>query len=1113
MFTVIFVNHRAEQQRKNYQFLFQPFIDAGEMCFCPWLPEETSIEKAVPDLYRLLKGKKEWRAIVLQMDSVYENRVRKDVREEEEEGRGRTEKYRASDINPFDYSDVDNEKMPHDSEIPLIRLTHMLAGYEFSPIKKFETIYDYYNDELDEERSIPEKSINGYKQIQKQMDDIRVRYIPNKDGGDERIPCDVDEEYLDLSYLFASYGDETEGKNVRISVELILKLIQYQNDISQNDSRYLYVRKSEKKNALAEPEVLPKDKLFKSCQYLGDDCKLSVFQQECIEYFILHKIEYQLIYRGREVEVPVELPEESVFVEYVDERLKKTCRVQLTDWFKTERLFKIKSKESLGLIYCDGTRERELERTSVFIENGGVRAVRPIRISVDELENYHKFEAAGDESSIQYFRQEEDGDQKQWEALDKHALLMECVENGIPVGMRISVSGIDMFHVLQNHKHELSFMYLPKAVRHGEAPKGHRSCESANNVQNCADDADVKKSLFKLQSLDVDEDDDERVQINRASETLCISDSDAPDMREYKELDSACLYVELAAEDEGDVVSVSMPELIEIEDVVYRKDELKLNYRAVFHDETEIEKQKELNRKYRLADNRPLELILFATRARAEKDEKQSLRRAWAGVSDVEMAQFWETNHYPVNCRFLYMDIMSSDNFRIEQDLLSYWVGVLLMARNSQGAGCLKAYNLYRMRVELNEKELMYALNRQLNQLDAAYMELQGQLQCAEEYTYQMNDKLFTSEEITVNFTQDKMSEMVQNNKMNYLCEGDREEEERKAREKDRKIEKEKQLTTKIGNKQQILDEAVKQVRKKSFEFVDYYSQKNFLLNDYQIKELEAQKIDFERKLINERAYSPEEFEVIQKKIKAESDKKMAEANKAKEAKDKTRMTFDVVKTVCYVAIGLIVVGNGTYMVQAAMQGESASERLYYLAISMGVTLIILAAAAGCAYFVYRQYCKEFDVSHVEYERVMRSVDKLDRPYEETYGNFYSNLLTYMRLQAMFSGIGHRKEKDIASRRKLLDYSRAIQRTRERDEKWLRLFGLERIKLETNELKKLYDHEFMDKPMEDPLFYFVRNDEDDEVRLNETDRMAAVYPFVNHVWIERDYLTDEAEEM
>ena len=120
----------AQQLSRAYSRLFfQEHIDRGEVDFCTWDPEGTTVETALPNLYRLIAGKREWRAIVVLTPTDEERRTA------EEQGLGATEQ------NPYDFL-ANRDQDPYamtESPIPLVRLTHLLGGLP-KPEMRFERV-------------------------------------------------------------------------------------------------------------------------------------------------------------------------------------------------------------------------------------------------------------------------------------------------------------------------------------------------------------------------------------------------------------------------------------------------------------------------------------------------------------------------------------------------------------------------------------------------------------------------------------------------------------------------------------------------------------------------------------------------------------------------------------------------------------------------------------------------------------------------------------------------------------------------------------------------------------------------------------------------------------
>ncbi len=154
MFTVIIQSKRSSDLMKDHKFLFKPFIDDGSVAFCDWNESGTDVRSSVPDLYNIVKGKKEWRALILNTDSVYDY---KGV-------------ISPSRNNPFDYSSYDQEELPHESPVPIIRLTHIIGGYSSAPTKEFEKAFEYIDEESGEKIRVRESELTDEEIHQLSLD-------------------------------------------------------------------------------------------------------------------------------------------------------------------------------------------------------------------------------------------------------------------------------------------------------------------------------------------------------------------------------------------------------------------------------------------------------------------------------------------------------------------------------------------------------------------------------------------------------------------------------------------------------------------------------------------------------------------------------------------------------------------------------------------------------------------------------------------------------------------------------------------------------------------------------------------------------------------------------
>lgn len=163
MYTVIILNKQSSDLLKDYKFLFKPFVDKGVIGFCDWNETGTDVKTSVPDMCDLIKGKKDWRALIVNTDSIY----------------GYTGIPTPIKNNPFDYSDYDKDPLPHESEIPLIKLTHIIGGYTSLINKEFEKGFEFYDSEQGKtvrvkESELTEEEINS---LSERYDDIASVYI------------------------------------------------------------------------------------------------------------------------------------------------------------------------------------------------------------------------------------------------------------------------------------------------------------------------------------------------------------------------------------------------------------------------------------------------------------------------------------------------------------------------------------------------------------------------------------------------------------------------------------------------------------------------------------------------------------------------------------------------------------------------------------------------------------------------------------------------------------------------------------------------------------------------------------------------------------------------
>ena len=131
MHTVIALSERAKSSYRNWSVLFDPYIEQGVLSVCDWNQHSfaRTLSQAIPGLQDVIKGKGEWRVIVIDTG---------------DQGSG------SPFENPFDFAsnggielDAQSRAQFEDSGHAMIRLAHMLLGFPDLGVKSFSPDVSY----------------------------------------------------------------------------------------------------------------------------------------------------------------------------------------------------------------------------------------------------------------------------------------------------------------------------------------------------------------------------------------------------------------------------------------------------------------------------------------------------------------------------------------------------------------------------------------------------------------------------------------------------------------------------------------------------------------------------------------------------------------------------------------------------------------------------------------------------------------------------------------------------------------------------------------------------------------------------------------------------------
>lgn len=258
MYTVIILNKHSAQIINNFRFLFKPFVDEGVIGFCNWNESGTDVKSSVPDLYSLIKGKKEWRAVILNLDSMY----------------GYKDSPMPSANNPFDYSCIDSETAPHESPIPLIRITHIIGGYNVAPIREFEKGFEFFDEETGKKKRVKECDLSDeeLEAMSMNCEDIRPVFI------EKETPPEI----VDLHNALANKYLFSDARPVEID------LVSMRQGISA-DEKTVIINSWKNHLEMSSSDFWDKNHYPNTCRFLVYDIfnpDNSLFQRQLIEFWL-----------------------------------------------------------------------------------------------------------------------------------------------------------------------------------------------------------------------------------------------------------------------------------------------------------------------------------------------------------------------------------------------------------------------------------------------------------------------------------------------------------------------------------------------------------------------------------------------------------------------------------------------------------------------------------------------------------------------------------------------------------------------------------------------------------------------------------------------------------
>ena len=87
MFTVIIAEKETIKLFEETKMFFGPLFDSEKVALCEWDKQAESFDRMLGDIYKIIEYRKEWRAVILNSENIY-------------------------DRNPFDFTGYSDKEIP-----------------------------------------------------------------------------------------------------------------------------------------------------------------------------------------------------------------------------------------------------------------------------------------------------------------------------------------------------------------------------------------------------------------------------------------------------------------------------------------------------------------------------------------------------------------------------------------------------------------------------------------------------------------------------------------------------------------------------------------------------------------------------------------------------------------------------------------------------------------------------------------------------------------------------------------------------------------------------------------------------------------------------------------
>lgn len=502
------------------------------------------------------------------------------------------------------------------------------------------------------------------------------------------------------------------------------------------------------------------------------------------------------------------------------------------------------------------------------------------------------------------------------------------------------------------------------------------------------------------------------------------------------------------------------------------------------------ERQQALSEKYAFSDIRPSEILLVATRKKTEGSEKTRIIESWKNRLEMSSSSFWERNKYPNNCRFLFYDITNADNSMYTRELTEFWLSVLTLAINKIPASSLQAYRLYRIGVDVSRDRLETGLNLHLNKLDSAYGFIKEQLKMKPEYSFDEDEELVHRQVVPVAIEKSESRELFVDIRKIGLSSDCPMDETAFWNEQIRQ--KKTNLGKYLKTPRRAIDKSANLLKVKSEGFLgENYELDRFQVSDLTdiLEKLESQIISFDTDNVVDQKRIEENIVRIDKNVRKELSFRM---------KKKQVILSGVL------ALFLCLCGFMPYIIMATKRSAANLPA----ALLLTLMVLVVSAAGGILALLLQRHHMITVMKPIN--GLMRSISANVNNCAAQFEDFFSNICTYMKARSVLDGARIHSENTVSTYSLLSAHKRALRSAMEREQEWLSAYGIKRMEEMIPNVTMFFKTEVL--PMENSLYYFTMNNEDNDIPLNSAgDFVTSPYSFVEKLMVEREDIFEEEE--